>query len=54
MKLPIIGIIASVLLALIGVLCKIDICLIAGVVLMMCNIGLVFGIRSKNKSQKQQ
>ena len=52
MKLPIIGIVTSVLLALIGLLSKIDICLIAGVVLMMCNIGLVFGIRSRNKHQK--
>lgn len=48
----ILGVIVSVILLLVGILNDISTCIIAGIVFMFCNIGVIIGIRLKERRNK--
>jgi uncharacterized membrane protein len=51
MKWPIIGIVISLVLILVGFLCDSTRLTMAGVVFLMCNVGVIIGIKLKQKEQ---
>lgn len=51
MKYQIIGIIISAILLLVGILADVSVCITAGFVFLLCNIGAIIGIRFKEKKK---